>query len=332
MSRAEKPPRLPPQFEVEALGRTGSVMRAALGRAADGAGEGTLVWAREQTSARTRRGKAWIGYAGNLHCALIIEPDYPNEEAWQLVYVNALAVGSAIAEMVSPMTGLRFAWPNRLLINDLLAARLDVATTDPTRDPYPALVLGASVNVAAHPPQPEPEEYNSIHASNAARRHRRRRPRSLREPFSRLVEPLGRRGIRAAAPRVAHPGRRARLALGDPADPRSNPGPPGRRRRTRRARPRHRSGPATHHRRGVLRPGRGTCELTPGVRLRSKRPALMMRRPPIAVDVLEAARIAAPDDVWMWSMEGACLPGVSAPCRSRTPPRQSVARKKRTPG
>ena len=168
MSRAEKPPRLPPQFEVEALGRTGSVMRAALGRAADGAGEGTLVWAREQTSARTRRGKAWIGYAGNLHCALIIEPDYPNEEAWQLVYVNALAVGSAIAEMVSPMTGLRFAWPNRLLINDLLAARLDVATTDPTRDPYPALVLGASVNVAAHPPQPEPEEYNSIHASNAA--------------------------------------------------------------------------------------------------------------------------------------------------------------------
>ena len=168
MPRAEKPPRLPPQFEVEALERTGSVMEAALERAADGAGEGTLIWAREQTNARTRRGNVWIGYAGNLHCALIIEPDYPNEESWQLVYVNALAAGSAIAEMVSPMTGLRFAWPNRLLINDLLAARLDVAVSDPARDPYPALVLGASVNVAAHPPQPEPEEYNSIHASNAA--------------------------------------------------------------------------------------------------------------------------------------------------------------------
>ena len=168
MPRAEKPPRLPPQFEVEALECTGSVMEAALERAADGAGEGTLIWAREQTNARTRRGNVWIGYAGNLHCALIIEPDYPNEESWQLVYVNALAAGSAIAEMVSPMTGLRFAWPNRLLINDLLAARLDVAATDPARDPYPALVLGASVNVAAHPPQPEPEEYNSIHASNAA--------------------------------------------------------------------------------------------------------------------------------------------------------------------
>ena len=167
MPSTEKPPRLPPQFDLVTLDRTASVMDAALARARKGAGEGTLVWAREQTSARTRRGNAWIGYVGNLHCALIIEPDYPNEESWQLAYVNTLAVGSAMAEMVSPMTGLRFRWPNRLLVNDLLAARLDFATTDPARDPYPALVLGVSVNVAMHPPQPEPEEYNSIHASGA---------------------------------------------------------------------------------------------------------------------------------------------------------------------
>ena len=167
MALTEKSPRLPPQFELVALDRTGSVMDAALARAAGGAGEGTLVWAREQTGTRTRRGNPWIGYEGNLHCALIIEPDYPNEESWQLLYVNALAVGSAMAEMVSPMTGLRFLWPNRLHLNDLLAARLDIAATDPARDPYPALVLGASVNVAIHPPQPEPEAYNSIHASGA---------------------------------------------------------------------------------------------------------------------------------------------------------------------
>ena len=167
MSFAEKPPRLPPQFELLALDRVPSAVESALARAGDGAGEGTLLWAREQTDARTRRGNPWAGYPGNLHCALIIEPDYPNEESWQLLYVNALSVGSAMAEMVSPMTGLRFAWPNRLLVNDLLAARLDIAVTDPACDPYPALVLGASVNVAIHPPQPEPEEYNSIHASGA---------------------------------------------------------------------------------------------------------------------------------------------------------------------
>ena len=168
MTLTEKPPRLPPPFELVTLEYAGSVMEAALASAANHAGEGTLVWARAQSEARTRRGREWLGDGGNLHCALIVEPDYPNEEAWQLVYVSALAAGSAIAEMVPPMTGLRFAWPNRLLINDLLAARIDVATTDPTRDPYPDLVLGVSINVATHPPQPEPEEYNSIHASGAS--------------------------------------------------------------------------------------------------------------------------------------------------------------------
>ena len=167
MRDVQKPPRLPPQFEFVTLERAHSVMDTALERARGGAGEGTLVWAREQANATTRRGNAWAAYPGNLHCALIIEPDYPNAESWQLIYVNALAVGSAIAEMVSPMTGLRFAWPNRLLINNLLAARLDIAATDSARDPYPALVLGTSVNVAVHPPQPEPEEFNSIYASGA---------------------------------------------------------------------------------------------------------------------------------------------------------------------
>ena len=43
MSSAEKPPRLPPQFELVTLDRVGSVTDAALERAATGAGEGTLV-------------------------------------------------------------------------------------------------------------------------------------------------------------------------------------------------------------------------------------------------------------------------------------------------
>ncbi len=160
-------PHLPPAFHPISLGGIGSVIDEALARSAEGAEEGTLIVAEEQSAARTRRGRHWQGDAGNLHLALVIRPDYPNEEAWQLVYVNVLAAGSAIAEMVSPMTGLRFAWPNRLLINDLLAARVDMTSNDPSRDPHPDLILGLSVNIASHPPQPEPERYNSIHACGA---------------------------------------------------------------------------------------------------------------------------------------------------------------------
>ena len=34
-------------------------------------------------------------------------------------------------------------------------------------DPYEWLVVGAMINVALHPPNPEPEEYNSVHASGS---------------------------------------------------------------------------------------------------------------------------------------------------------------------
>ncbi|MBF2759413.1 MAG: hypothetical protein ISN28_03975 [Ectothiorhodospiraceae bacterium AqS1] len=160
-------PHLPPAFHPIAVGSVGSVVDEALARSAQGAEEGTLIVAAEQSDARTRRGFGWQGDAGNLHLALVIRPDYPNEEAWQLVYVNALAACGAIAEMLSPMTGLRFSWPNRVLINELLAARIDMASNDPQADPHPDLILGLSVNIASHPAQPEPEEYNSIHACGA---------------------------------------------------------------------------------------------------------------------------------------------------------------------
>ncbi len=34
-------------------------------------------------------------------------------------------------------------------------------------DPYQWLALGLMINVAQHPPNPEPEEFNSVHASGA---------------------------------------------------------------------------------------------------------------------------------------------------------------------
>ena len=58
MPRTEKPPRLPPQFELVTLDRTASVMDAALASARKGAGEGTLVWAREQTRTHAPGGAA----------------------------------------------------------------------------------------------------------------------------------------------------------------------------------------------------------------------------------------------------------------------------------
>lgn len=161
-------PQLPTQFELVQLARVDSVMQEAARRASDGADEGTLVWAMEQTEAYTRRGHPWYSPVGNLHCCLILRPDFPNDRSGQLAYVAALSAGSALAGLLAPMTGLRYRWPADLLINDLRAGQLMLAASGADSDPYEWLTVGVMINVERHPPNPEPEEFNSVRASGAA--------------------------------------------------------------------------------------------------------------------------------------------------------------------
>lgn len=158
-------PALPAVYELVRLEQVDGVAAEAARRARQGAGEGTLVWAKTQTDARTVSGKRWEAPEGNLHCAVIIEPDYGNIVAEQLFYVAMIGAGTAIAETVSPMTGLRWRWPGVFYVNDLKSGLVQMAFPEDAADPYPWLVLAVSVNVAWHPPNPEPEEFNSLHAS-----------------------------------------------------------------------------------------------------------------------------------------------------------------------
>jgi BirA family biotin operon repressor/biotin-[acetyl-CoA-carboxylase] ligase len=160
-------PQLPPHYDLVRLAHVDNVMAEAVRRARDGAGEGTLIWATEQGDARTRRGHRWYSPPGNLHCSLVLRPDYSNARCGQLAYVTALAAGSALAELLSPMTGLRYGWPSDLFINDLRAGRIMLAAPDVHADPYEWLALGIMINVEQHPSNPEPEEFNSVHASGA---------------------------------------------------------------------------------------------------------------------------------------------------------------------
>jgi BirA family biotin operon repressor/biotin-[acetyl-CoA-carboxylase] ligase len=160
-------PALPAAYELVFLDRVDSVVKEAVRRARRGAGEGTLIWAAEQSEARTPSGKRWYAPPGNLHCALIIQPDYDNVTAQQLIYLATISAGAAIADSVSAMTGLRWRWPDEILINDLKSGVVQLSVPEGGADPYPWLVLGLSINVAEHPPNPEPERFNSIHDSGA---------------------------------------------------------------------------------------------------------------------------------------------------------------------
>ncbi len=91
---------LPPAYRLVSYDTVGSTNDEAKRLAHEGAVEGTLVWALEQTAGRGRRGRFWSSPRGNLYASLILRPACPPDRAAQLGFVAALAVGDALLELV----------------------------------------------------------------------------------------------------------------------------------------------------------------------------------------------------------------------------------------
>ena len=143
-------PRLPPAYRLVALDRVESTNDEARERAEAGAEDGTLVWAREQTRGRGRQGRTWVSAPGNLFFSMILRPDCPAEQAAQLGFLAALAVGDAVGSAAPPME-VRYKWPNDVLFGGRKGAGIlleSKATADGGLD---WLVLGVGVNVASYP-------------------------------------------------------------------------------------------------------------------------------------------------------------------------------------
>lgn len=144
-------PRLPPAYRLIALGRVGSTNDEAVRLAEEGAEDGTLVWAREQTKGRGRQGRAWSSPPGNLYLSLVLRPDCSPAEAAGLSFVAALGVGEAIGSVAPPMIEVTYKWPNDVLLNARKAAGILIESRiDPT-GALDWLVLGVGVNVASYP-------------------------------------------------------------------------------------------------------------------------------------------------------------------------------------
>lgn len=144
-------PSLPPAYRLVALERTGSTNDVARQLAGEGAEDGTLVWALEQTKGRGRQGRPWTSPPGNLYCSLVLRPDCATADAPQLSFLAALAVGGMLGGMVPPLTDLRYKWPNDVLLNDRKAAGILLESAVKTDGTLDFLVLGVGVNVTSHP-------------------------------------------------------------------------------------------------------------------------------------------------------------------------------------
>lgn len=140
-------PDLPHVYELVVCDVVDSALDEARRLARAGAGEGTLVWAQEQTAARDYSGRPQPSPPGNLYACLILQPEYPPAISMQLNYVAAVSLGMTLADLALPMTDLRYGWPNAVQLSGDLAGSVTLEFIPRRAGKLPDLLLGVTVNV-----------------------------------------------------------------------------------------------------------------------------------------------------------------------------------------
>lgn len=144
MSRA---PVLPDGWTLVALESVGSTNDEAMHLAEAGAPEGTVVWSREQTGGRGRRGRHWASPIGNLYTSTILRPACSAPRAAELGFAAALAV----ADIVPVGREVRLKWPNDVLVDGGKVAGILPESAIGQRAEVERVVMGIGINVGFAP-------------------------------------------------------------------------------------------------------------------------------------------------------------------------------------
>ena len=138
------------RYHLLSFERLDSTNEEACRLAQKGGREFTVVWAREQTAGRGRRGHDWVSPLGNLYLSLILRPTSPLAEAVQLSFVAAVALGMALDTLVPEGVAVSYKWPNDVLLEGRKAAGI-LLESGFHQDRVEWLVLGLGVNLVSHP-------------------------------------------------------------------------------------------------------------------------------------------------------------------------------------
>jgi BirA family transcriptional regulator, biotin operon repressor / biotin---[acetyl-CoA-carboxylase] ligase len=144
-------PVLPDGWTLVALASVGSTNDEAARLADAGAPEGTVVWSREQTGGRGRRGRHWASPVDNLYSSTILRPDCAAPRAAELGFVAALAV----ADIVPADRQVRLKWPNDVLVDGGKIAGILLESAVGRAGQVDHVVAGIGLNVGFAPQLPE---------------------------------------------------------------------------------------------------------------------------------------------------------------------------------
>lgn len=116
--------------------------------AEQGAIDGTVVIADQQSSGKGRMGRYWVSPPGvNLYLSVILRPDIQLRHATQMTFLTAVAVAEAI-EASGPFSP-RLKWPNDVLLNGKkIAGLLNELNAETEQIHYMILGVGVNLNMA----------------------------------------------------------------------------------------------------------------------------------------------------------------------------------------
>jgi BirA family biotin operon repressor/biotin-[acetyl-CoA-carboxylase] ligase len=132
--------------------KVGSTNTAAMAAAADGAPEGTVFLAEEQTAGRGRGANAWQSpRSTGIYCSSILRPAMPPSDVLALSLAAGLAVHAAIQQVdARALPDLK--WPNDVLIEGKkICGILTEMNAEATRVRYLVVGIGINVNQASFP-------------------------------------------------------------------------------------------------------------------------------------------------------------------------------------
>jgi BirA family biotin operon repressor/biotin-[acetyl-CoA-carboxylase] ligase len=132
--------------------KIGSTNTAAMAAAGDGAPEGTVFLAEEQTAGRGRGANSWqSSRSTGIYCSVILRPVLPPSDVLVLSLAGGLAVQAAI-QQVDARIRPDLKWPNDVLIDGKkVCGILTEMNAEPTRVRYLVVGIGINVNQASFP-------------------------------------------------------------------------------------------------------------------------------------------------------------------------------------
>jgi BirA family transcriptional regulator, biotin operon repressor / biotin---[acetyl-CoA-carboxylase] ligase len=124
---------------------TGSTNDAARRFAEEGASEGTLVLAEEQTQGRGRLGRSWFSERGaGIYASILLRPILKPRDAGVLTLAAAVAASEAVEQACGLNAGIK--WPNDLLLSGRKCCGI-LSEMQAEKDEIRHVIVGIGINV-----------------------------------------------------------------------------------------------------------------------------------------------------------------------------------------